>query len=336
MNRQTILAVTAAVLFLGAAAWWWMADRGITLNFNKTPLSQVLPVVEKRTGIRILTNLDPATPVTLMVYQASPAVVWEALAGAVGTRASLRAVLAPDKATLEAHLAALASGARPEDWESYRVGVPGMMTAAELPEIPDPRRLPLAAPPSWPSGPLQTHLATLAEASEITWTAPKAWNPEVAFQPSKATAQSALDSLARAAGGEGRMVLALLSFRREGEGGPGGGGDRGPGGGGGGFWGGRGMPSPEVVERRTEQRIALLPAEQQAAAREALRAEREFWASLRELPPEQRQERLRERFEDPAVQERIENRMAERDARTPPERRRERYRDYLERRAARQ
>jgi hypothetical protein len=328
MNRPTLLAGAAVLSLLGAAATWFLSPSGITLSFNKVPLSKVIPIVEKKTKIKIVTDLDPSTPVTLMVHQATPGVVWDALAGAVDARASVRVILAQDQAALVTYRQALASGQRPEGWESYRVPVPGFQAGGDEPG--DPRTQRLAAPSPWPEGTLQRHLQTLAESSDVTWTAPQTWDPAVSFSAdSRTTTAAAAQALARRASGTTETLLHLSSGRR-------GGGPGGPsfGGGEGGFR--RSLPSPEVIERRAEQRIASLPADQQAAARQQWQNDRAFFQQMRDLSPEQRREKMEEYFNDPAVQERMEDRAASRDERRSPERRRERYREYVSQRSQQQ
>lgn len=95
----------------------------------------------------------------------------------------------------------------------------------------------------------------------------------------------------------------------------------------------REMPDPTVVARRVEQQIAALPPSEQPAARAEWEKERAFWEEIRQLTPEQRRARMQERMDDPAVQEKVENAQANRDAKTPPEKRRDRYRSYLNRKA---
>jgi len=332
MNRQTLLAGLAAISLLGALAYALFSPSGITLNFNKAPLGKVLPIIEKKTKIRIVTDLDPSTPVTLMVHQAAPAIVWEALAGALDARASLRVALAPDRGALDAYLRALAAGERPEDWESHRVPIPGMIGPGG--ETPDPRLQRLAAPSPWPEGTLQQHLLTLAESSDASWSAPKARDPPVSFRADdRTTVPDAAATLARQASGTSTLFLHLSSGRRgrDSEGPPP---MAGSGGEGGGFR--RSLPSPEAINRRVEQRIASLPPAEQEAARQQWETDRAFFQQMRDLPPEQRREKMQEYFNDPAVQERIEERMAQRDARTAPERRRDRYRSYIDRRSQQQ
>ena len=83
-----------------------------------------------------------------------------------------------------------------------------------------------------------------------------------------------------------------------------------------------------------ESRIAQMPPDQQAAAKAELDRQQALWQEIRELPEEQRREKMRELMADPANQERMENRAASRDSRRTPQQRLERYRRYATRKHA--
>lgn len=330
MSRSTLLAALTVVCLLLTAAWWFLRPTGITLHFKQAPLSKVLPVIEKKTRIKILTDANPATPVTMMVYQASAPVVWEALAGALDARATIRIALAPDHPTLNTYLDTLRAGQRPEGWSHYRYPLPGGFLTSS--DSQDPRTLPLALPDDWPATTLQENLQLLAQCSEASWVAPDSWNPAVQFLPQPhTTAPRAATALARAIGGTHLLFLHLSTVRGRGEPRPeasarrddsaGPGVPRGP-------W-----ASPEIMQRRMEVRLAALPPAERQAARQGWERSRDLFLQMRDLPPEQRREKIQELFNDPAIQERMEERQATRDERRSPEKRRERYRDYIERRS---
>jgi hypothetical protein len=321
-----------AVLALVAYGVGWLFFRGdaLSADFKDERLDKVVAYFEKKTGLTIKTSLDPATPVTLFFRDASVGDALDSLALAVEGRASLHAVLAGTRAEVDAYIAGLVASSPPEDWTVHRVAVPGFLLTGEGVRLPDPRTVPLAVPEAWPQGSLQGHLRSLAESSEVVWAAPAAWDPVVKFDPGAVAVEGAFSRLLKSAKAEGRMFV----FLRSGWGGGDGGGGR----------EGRSaeatpgesrrmreMPDPAVVARRVEQQIASLPREEQAAARKTWEADRAFWEELRQLPPEQRREKIMERMENPAVQERMESAQAERDARRSPEKRRDRYRDYINR-----
>jgi hypothetical protein len=322
----------AAVLALVAYGVGWLIFRDDTLSadFKDERLDKVVAYFEKKTGLAIETPLDPATPVTVFFRDAAVGDALDSLALAVDGRVSLYAVLAGTKAEVDAYIVSLVASSPAEDWTVHRVAVPGFLLAAEGTRLPDPRTVPLALPEAWPQGGLQAHLRSLAESSDVTWAAPASWDPAVKFEPGPVAVEKAFSRLLKSAKAEGRMFVFLRSGWGGGEGG--------------GVREGRRldassgegrrmfeMPDSAVVARRVEQQIASLPKEEQPAARKTWEADRAFWEEMRQLPPEQRREKMMERMENPAVQERMENAQAERDSRRSPEKRRDRYRDYVSR-----
>lgn len=328
----------AAVCLLVVGGWLLFRERTLSANFKNERLDKVIAFYEKKTGLEIETSLDPSTPVTLFLQDAGVGDALETLAVAVDGRAGLHAVMAATKAEVNGYVAGMVNGAPLEGWVTHRVSIPGMGFLGESSVTPDPRSVPLAAPEAWPKGMLQDHLKVLAESSDVVWAAPASWNPAVVFDPGTVRVERAYSRLLGAAKGKGRFFVYLRGGFRGGDGtqaGPG----PGQGGVGGAGVGGEGrrlreMPDPAVVARRMEQQIAALPADEQAEARKVWEADRAFWESLRGLTPEQRREKMQERMDDPAVQERMENAQAKQDARRSPEKRRDRYRDYLGRKQA--
>jgi hypothetical protein len=86
------------------------------------------------------------------------------------------------------------------------------------------------------------------------------------------------------------------------------------------------------LDERNEKIIAALPPEEQASLRETEILFREFRESVRNLPQEERRAAAAEFFNRPAVQQRMEESMANRDAKRTPEQREARYRRAAERR----
>ncbi|MDX6766708.1 MAG: hypothetical protein SFU85_07950 [Candidatus Methylacidiphilales bacterium] len=333
--RPRLLALAAVLSLVFAIGWFFFfRESGINANFKKERLDKVMAYLEKKTGLDLETSFDPSTPVTLFLHQAGVGEALDSLALAVDGRCVLFGLVAPSEQEINDFVAGLVSGKPLENWTQQRLNLPGFLLAGVSNTLTDPRQDPLAVPDQWPTGGLQTHLKTLAESSDLTWAAPTPWDPVVTFNPGKIKVGQAIPALARAAKGQGRLVVFLRDGRRGGgarpEGLPGG---EGPTPGEGSFRGAREMPDPAVVNRRVEARIAALPQQEQAEARAAWQRDREMWEQLRQLPPEQRREKMREWMDNPAAQERMENNQADRDARRSPEKRHERYRNYLNRKA---
>ncbi len=64
---------------------------------------------------------------------------------------------------------------------------------------------------------------------------------------------------------------------------------------------------------------------------EAHESMREFFRRFRDLPEDQRRAAMEKHFNDPAVQDRMEERRARRDEKMGPEKRADRYRQYVDR-----
>ena len=93
------------------------------------------------------------------------------------------------------------------------------------------------------------------------------------------------------------------------------------------------MRNPERLAERVEAQIALLPAAEQAKAREDFQTMRDFWQSVRDLPEEERRDKAREFFNRPEVQDRMEDRRLAREAKMTPEQRIDRSKRYWERKS---
>lgn len=333
-NRLQVLAAAAGLAVAVWGIWWFLArDISISANFKNERLDKVIAFLEKKTGLQIKTNLDPAMPVTLFLQDAGVGDALDTLAVSVDGRCTLYAVMASTQSEVKGYINGLVISSPVPDWTVYRVPVPGLALAADVALLPDPRSQKLAVPEAWPQGGLQTHLKALAESSDVTWAAPASWDPALKYNPGQVRVDDAFSKLVGSAKGKGQMFVFLRSGFRGGDGPPAAGGGGGEGGAGGEGRRMREMPDPAVITRRVEQQIAALPPSEQAAARAEWDKERAFWEEVRQLSPEQRRARMQERMDDPALQEKVENAQANRDAKTPPEKRRDRYRNYLNRKA---
>ena len=87
--------------------------------------------------------------------------------------------------------------------------------------------------------------------------------------------------------------------------------------------------NPEWMAQRAEAAIAQLPPDEQKIAKADFDEMRKFWAEVRALPEDQRRAKMEEFFNRPDVQDKMEERMAARDARRSPEQREKRMQKYV-------
>ncbi len=332
-GRFLLMGVGGALLAWGA--WHLYSGWGlVTIDAENAPIEQVLGEIRRQGGMEIVSDLAPDTKVSLRVRRV-PAV--EALdITAVRTGASWRLAYlgAPDAAAIDAALAGFRTGRETAGWTSHQAGgfalvEPESGQAMDLREM------------QWTpsgSGKLPSLLQEGAEKTGVFFAAPASWQPEVP-EVSPGTVRSVAPSLFRQAGGVSREVFLLRgSGERTG-------GDREQGQRGRGAWigaarqeagergGGGWMRNPERLAERVEAQIALLPAAEQAKAREDFQTMRDFWQSVRDLPEEERRDKAREFFNRPEVQERMEDRRLAREAKMTPEQRIDRSKRYWERKS---
>jgi hypothetical protein len=90
----------------------------------------------------------------------------------------------------------------------------------------------------------------------------------------------------------------------------------------------------EWIAERTENQIALLPPDQKAQVQKDMEEMRAFRESLRGLSEDERRAKMEEFFNRPDVQERIDERMSQRESQSSPQQREARFRNYVQRREA--
>ena len=94
----------------------------------------------------------------------------------------------------------------------------------------------------------------------------------------------------------------------------------------------RGGGNPEWMTERIQSQINNLPAGERAQAQKEFDEMRAFWASVRQLPEEERRQKIEEMMSNPEIQARMEARRDARDAQRSPQQRENRMRNYNERR----
>ncbi len=324
-----IAGVLAALLI-----WNWIAGWGlVTVHAQSQPLAKIISSIERQGGIKLITNADLTTPVTMDVDRVPPAEAVDVLAGWLEGSWSVGYAVGPSKIDVLAGIAALQEGnRRNRDFVRFGFGGFGGGGGVEGSDtVIDARRV------SWKVSPsddqqLQSYLGQLSMKTGLMAIAPQAWNPAIPETPRGGEAASAIKSLVRSAKGESQELFVIRVQTED----PnrtanadGGGGDRGPRTEGG-FGGGRGNFNPEWIAERAEARIALLPADEREQAKKDFDTMRDTWQKIRALPEAERRAAMEKLMSDPAVQDRMMERQMSRDAKRSPEKRAERFRQYLQ------
>jgi len=329
MLRLRVLLPLLVVLVLANVAWIvWSRWGLITVHAEDRPLSEIIRSIEKQGGIRLLSTLDPATPVKMNVTRVPLTEALESLAALTDSRWRLTYVFGQNKGEIATAVSGFEAGQKTEGWKMIYVplyGAPG----ADTEEIqPDPRRdlWTVKAPKE---ATLQAYLNEAGRSVSAAFTVPEAWNPAIGKPPGSGEITKVAARLASAAGGKYEELFVLDRGGRRGppDGGESGGGD-GPR-----SSGGRSF-DPAAIEQRALAEIEKLPPEKQAAAKQEFMDRKAFFTSMADLPPEERRARMEEYFNRPEIQERMEERMARDDARRTPEQRVQRFKKYNERKAA--
>ena len=345
----------------------WIAGWGlVTVDVADVPLSRVIRTIERQGGITIRTNADPATPVTMLVERVSAYEAVDTLATAIDAALRLAYVAAPSESQIRDVLTAYSSGSNPGGWTVFsgefgRWGSPprgqdrptarGAGDAgANRPRGPqgrrgggfegggdwtpgsgtDPRLL-TWKPSESEDKSLQALLDQGSQKTGALFAVPEDWNPVIGRLPQEGRTGKVAVSLVKNAQGSVREIF-LLTVQpprpQTAQGGEGGRREftRTV------FTPRRGGPTnPEWIAERAQAQIAALPVDQRAVAQKERDEMRAFWESVRNLPEAERLAKIEEMMNDPAVQEKMEERRNARDAKTPPQRREDRMRRYLDR-----
>jgi len=329
MNNRALLLGIVAISLASIIVWRWVAGWGlITVNFVEAPLSKVIASLERQSRLKIATNADPETKVTLQAKSAPVFEVLDTLAVRLDGSMRLAYVLAPDKAQALAGVAAISASDRTPGWKTFSSGFGGgMMTSGDA--VPDLRRVAFQ-PSAVEDRSLHALLDQASQKTGVLFAAPGDWNPVVGSLPKAGQASGVARNLASATKGQlQEFVLIRVGSPRDqnpGEPRP----ERGT------PDGGRNAENrprgnPEWIAERMEAQIALLPKEEQPEARKDFDEMRAFWQGVRDLPEEERRAKIEEMMSRPDVQERMAERMAARDDKRSPEQRTQRYRRYVER-----
>jgi hypothetical protein len=334
VNRPKLLLSLVVILALIWIGLWIAQGWGtITLVFDKKPLSSVLRSFTSQSKLKIITDIDLNTPITIQVRRVPVVEALEALQAATESRGSLAVLLAPDTASMTNLLSTLPNPKADSGTLSIEYRTPWLFrgTTGSLPIDRDPREQVWSPSPQLPLQllPLLEHAA---QTTEVRLVIPQSWNPTLKKTPSEGPLSSSIPKLAKSAGGEAQLVYILPSrSERDGPGTP--------------------PPTqeanrgtlrwteptplpPDALLTRLESRIRYLPSSEQGdarqAAQESVRQYRE-WSSL--TTEDERDKKRQEIMNDPARAERAGEGFSRAMRKMSPEQRSQRYNRYVQRRS---
>ncbi len=348
-TRFKILLGVAAVL-LAVLLWNWISGWGlVTVHVEGQPLTKVLRSIEGQGGIKIVTNADLTTPVSMDVDRVPVAEAVDVVAARLDANWMVSYAAGPSKADVAAGISSLQAGGRDENFArfGFRGGSGGGDFEGMGPadSAVDARRLSWKVSPS-DAPQLQSYLSQISQKTGVAVIVPQTWNPPLATAPGGGPAAKALKAMVSSAKGQLQEIFYLRvqadDRNRVADNGPGGarpargpsdGGFGGPGGPGG-PGGGRPDFNPDWMAERLQARIEQLPKPEQEQAKKDFDEMRDFWTKMRALPEDQRRAAMEKMFSSPAFQERMSERQAQRDEKSGPERRADRARNYIQRKQA--
>lgn len=335
MTRARLLFSLAGLLALAWLGLWFIQGWGtVTLVFDQKPLATVLRSFTRQAKLKVITDLDLNTPISIQVRRVPVTAALDALQAAAESRGRLAALFAPDSASMKNLLAQLPAPPENSGFASLEYRTPWLFRGGidNLPLERDPRKQ------VWsPSPPLTPQFLPLledaAQTTEVKLFFPQAWNPPLKKLPSPGPLSTSLPSLAQMAGGQVQLVY-LLPSRSESD--------------------GPGTPpanldpnrttlrwteptslTPDALLARLESRIRSLPLSEQGDARQAAQESvRQYraWSSL--STEEERDKKRQEILNDPARAERAGEGFSRTMRKMSPEQRSQRYQGYVQRRAS--
>jgi hypothetical protein len=344
------VAAVLAIMFI----WNWIAGWGlVTVHVQGQPLSKIITSIEKQGGIKIVTNAPGETTISMDVDRVPAVEAVDMLAARLDGNWSVGYVAGPSKTEVTAGIASMADGGRNSDFRSFGLGGGGwggFGGGMEGSSTPIDSRLVVWNVSASDTPQLQSYLDQLSQKTGLMAMVPNAWNPDVKSAPKGGKAGDSLRAIVKSVNGTFAeiFVIRVNNFDRTADAGRdqnaqpqrppaadgGFAGARPQGDAGGQRDGERRGPNNEWMEERAKARLALLPsAEREQAEKDMkefdkLRAEME---KARALPEEERRAAFDKIFNNPVVQERMAERMAQRDEKSGPDKRAQRSRDYIQR-----
>jgi hypothetical protein len=326
--KRTLLLGGSAILLALMLVIRWLSDWGlVTIHVKDAPLETVISSIARQGHVRIETSLDPSMKVSMDADQVTATEAVEQLAEATDSSWRGAIITAPSKPALTEAVSLLRAGSSPEGWRVFYYPLSPMMTP-EYSAV-DPRSL------VWNvQGPDREAVKLLDEAAQKSGAmivAPKDWNPMAPRLPVSAATGKAVHDLAVSVRGRD-LSFYYLTARERRRWGDGTSADRT-------MEGSQTLANPpasktEWVDQRIRATINALPVTKQTEAKKEYEESKAFRESIKNLTPEERRQKMRERMADPAFAEKMGDRMLLRDSRRTAQQRISRAVNYLNRKAS--
>jgi hypothetical protein len=326
-NRYTFAGGIIAFLMLANIVYYCFSGWGlITVNVQDVPLSKVIKNIEWQGWVKIYSNIDPQTKISMYVEKVPLPEALETLAINAGGQWKLGFFVGPSTTNVKETIHSFEAGITADTLKTYSYPTMlGMLTPGGEDDAPapvgDPRlqswpgvKAPVqvvpvstnptppvpdaATPPppgdnqpATPASPdsVQSYLRTFAQASDIFIMSDSSWDPPVSSPPpASSSVISAIKNFV--SHNHGTVAQAFILQAR---------GQRGPGGGGfrrGGFAGGEDT-GWSTMEDRVRNAINGLPESARAGALSQLDQMEKLRKEMQNAPPEQRQIMRRQQME---------------------------------------
>ncbi len=300
-----LLAISLILTLLLAARLFFSSHDRVTLDVEKMPLGELVKKIEAQTRISIVTNADPATPVTVKFRRVPLVRALNAVASLIGASPSYLAYyFAASKSEIDSEISRFESEFHTGfsdngPWKAYFLPVPQPPASPERGGVPPPpHAMAWRTPGAEPN--LQAFLQKAAARQSVCFQFPDNFNPSIKTVPEKGTIRKAADKIATLINGafqesyvlrmtpqmppeEGQANRPPEDFPRWAE-----------------------QPSGslmqylrEEVNQRMEEHAASLPAGEAAKARKVAKKMSDFRDKMETLPEEMRQQAHAEFLQDP-------------------------------------
>lgn len=325
-KRLFLLSGIAVVLAVVVVSRWISGWGLVTIHVKDAPVGKVISSIARQAHVRVESSLDPSKVVSMDVDKVPLAEALEVLA--IRLDASWRAVFltAPGKPDLEAAILQLRESGKISGWVTAYYPDRWMGVPAEEQAM-NPVSLEWKA--EGPELELTKLLDEAAQKTGVMTSLPKEWNPPVRKLPKPAAVGAVIGDLAGSVRGKVAAIYLVTARERGGRGDQPGPStetqaDATP----------RATPRPEWIGQRQEARIRKLPPAKRAEAKKEMDEAKSFFASLKDLPPEERRAKIQERMRDPALAEKMDERRLLRDSMMTAQQRIQRATSYISRKAS--